>query len=81
MGYSLEQSPFVYPTRALSFVYKHASFHSVKSLHYGKITNTAAIGVGKFLCTWLFNMYQENEYIILEMDIQIHHQQEPNCVN
>jgi hypothetical protein len=68
MGYSQEQSPSIYPTTALRFVYKHASFHSVKSLHYGKITNTAAIGVGKFLCTLPFNMYQENENIILETD-------------
>jgi hypothetical protein len=73
MGYSQEQSPFIYPTRDLSFVYKHALFHSAKSLHYGKITNTVAIGVGKFLHIWPFNMYQENGNIILEMDIQIHH--------
>ena len=49
MGYNQEQSPFIYPTRALCFVYKRASFPSIKSLHYGKIINTAAIGVGKFL--------------------------------
>jgi len=54
MGYSQEQSPFTYPTRNLSFVYKHASFHSVKSLHYGKITNTAAIAVGNFFALFFY---------------------------